>query len=78
MYNIYMNKKERLKQLLCKSIQRKNVIKVKYHYVLMNEEITDLMRSKRTTNKKLINRLKQIETEIERMEDEIRFILNCD
>lgn len=53
-----------------------NVVKVKYHYVLMNEEITDLMRSKRITNKKLINRLKQIETDIERMEDEIRFIIN--
>ena len=73
-----MNKKERLKQLLCKSIQRKNVIKVKYHYVLMNEEIKDLMSSKRITNKKLINRLKQIESEIERMEDEIKFLCSCD
>tara|TARA_R100000654_G_scaffold28502_2_gene53110 strand:+ start:14803 stop:15066 length:264 start_codon:yes stop_codon:yes gene_type:complete len=71
---IYMNKKDKLKTLLVKSINRLNVIKVKYHYVVMNEKINEIMKDKRITNKKLIEILKKNEADMERMEDEIRFL----
>ena len=69
-----MNKKDKLKTLLVKSINRLNVIKVKYHYVVMNEQINEIMKDKRITNKKLIEILKKNEADMERMEDEIRFL----
>ncbi len=69
-----MNKKDKLKTLLVKSINRLNVIKVKYHYVVMNEKINEIMKDKRITNKKLIEILKKNEADMERMEDEIRFL----
>jgi predicted RND superfamily exporter protein len=69
-----MNKKQRLKELYYNAVNRLSVCKVKYYYVLMNEDIRDVRCCKRITNKELIKRMRKIDQEIEKMEDEIKFI----
>jgi hypothetical protein len=71
-----MSKKEELKTILRNAIIKHNTTKIAYHYIITNEEIESIFSNKRITNKQMIRRIRQIERDIDRMEDEIRFLKN--